>query len=50
MEHAPVIDWGLARRVARLGARDLPDRTTYGTMRIAFENLLYPYRAPEKMF
>ena len=27
MEHAPVIDWGLARRVARLGARDLPDRT-----------------------
>ena len=30
--------------------RDVPDRTTYGTMRIAFENLLYPYRAPEKMF
>ena len=21
--------------------RDLPDRTTYGTMRIAFQNLLY---------
>ena len=30
--------------------RDVPDRTTYGTMRIAFENLLYPYRDPEKMF
>ena len=30
--------------------RDLPDRTTYGSMRIAFQNLLYPYRDPEKMF
>ena len=30
--------------------RDLPDRTTYGTMRIAFQNLLYPYRDPDKMF
>ena len=30
--------------------RDLPDRTTYGTMRIAFQNLLYPCRDPEKMF
>ena len=30
--------------------RDLPDRTTYGTMCIAFQNLLYPYRDPEKMF
>ena len=30
--------------------RDVPDRTTYGTMRIAFQNLLYPYRDPEKMF
>ena len=30
--------------------RDNPDRTIYGTMRIAFENLLYPYRDPEKMF
>ena len=30
--------------------RDLPDRTTYGTMRIAFQNLLYPYRDPKKMF
>ena len=30
--------------------RDLPDRTTYSTMRIAFQNLLYPYRDPEKMF
>ncbi|HMS38456.1 MAG TPA: hypothetical protein PKA93_14905, partial [Arachnia sp.] len=27
MEYAPVIDWGLARRVARFGSRDLPDRT-----------------------
>ena len=30
--------------------RDLPARTTYGTMRIAFQNLLYPYRDPKKMF
>ncbi len=30
--------------------RDTPDRTIYGTMRIAFENLLYPYRDPDKMF
>ena len=30
--------------------RDNPDRAVYGTMRIAFENLLYPYRAPDKMF
>lgn len=30
--------------------RDNPDRAVYGTMRIAFENLLYPYRDPEKMF
>lgn len=30
--------------------RDVPDRAVYGTMRIAFENLLYPYRDPEKMF
>lgn len=30
--------------------RDVPDRTTYSTMRIAFQNLLYPYRDPEKMF
>lgn len=30
--------------------RDNPDRTIYGTMRIAFENLLYPYRAPDKFF
>ena len=30
--------------------RDLPDRTTYGTMHIAFQHLLYPYRDPEKMF
>ncbi len=30
--------------------RDLPDRSVYATMRIAFENLLYPYRDPEKMF
>ena len=30
--------------------RDTPDRTIYGTMRIAFENLLYPYHDPDKMF
>lgn len=30
--------------------RDNPDRQTYVTMRIAFENLLYPYRDPAKMF
>lgn len=30
--------------------RDVPDRTLYGTMRLAFENLLYPYRDPELMF
>ena len=26
------------------------DRTIYVTMRMAFENLLYPYRDPDKMF
>ena len=30
--------------------RDNPDRAVYGTMRIAFENLLYPYRDPDLMF
>ena len=30
--------------------RDNPDRAVYGTMRIAFENLLYPYRDPDMMF
>ena len=30
--------------------RDNPDRIMYATMRIAFENLLYPYRDPQKMF
>lgn len=30
--------------------RDVPDRTLYGTMRMAFENLLYPYRNPDLMF
>ena len=30
--------------------RDVPDRTTYGAMMLAFHNLLYPYRVPEKMF
>ena len=30
--------------------RDNPDRAVYGTMRIAFENLLDPYRDPDKMF
>ena len=29
--------------------RDNPERAVYGTMRIAFENLLYPYRDPDKM-
>ena len=29
--------------------RDNPDRQVYMTMRIAFENLLYPYRDPAKM-
>ena len=30
--------------------RDLPDRTAYSATRIAFENLLYPYRDVKKMF
>ena len=30
--------------------RDNPDRQVYMTMRTAFENLLYPYRDPAKMF
>ena len=30
--------------------RDIPDRTTYKATRMAFDSLLYPYRAPEKMF
>ena len=30
--------------------RDNPDRQIYITMRMAFENLLYPYRDTEKMF
>ena len=30
--------------------RDVPDHQAYATMREAFENLLYPYRDPEKMF
>lgn len=30
--------------------RDNPDRQVYATMRTAFENLLYPYRDPAKMF
>ncbi len=30
--------------------RDIPDMTTFKAMRMAFENLLYPYRDPEKMF
>ena len=30
--------------------RDNPDRQVYMTMRITFENLLYPYRDPAKMF
>ncbi len=30
--------------------RDNPDRQIYVTMRMAFENLLYPHRDPDKMF
>ena len=30
--------------------RDNPDKQVYVTMRIAFENLLYPYRDVNKMF
>ena len=30
--------------------RDEPDRQLYTAMRTAFEQLLYPYRDPEKMF
>lgn len=30
--------------------RDNPDRTIYTTMRMAFENLLYPYRDLDKFF
>ena len=30
--------------------RDIPDMTTYKAMRMAFDNLLYPYRDPAKMF
>ena len=30
--------------------RDNPDKQVYVTMRIAFENLLYPYRDVMKMF
>ena len=30
--------------------RDNPDRVMYATMRVAFENLLYPYRDSVKMF
>ena len=30
--------------------RDIPDMTTYKAMRMAFENLLYPYRDPAQMF
>lgn len=30
--------------------RDNPDKQVYVTMRVAFENLLYPYRDPDKMF
>ena len=30
--------------------RDNLDRVMYATMRVAFENLLYPYRDPVKMF
>ena len=30
--------------------RDIPDMTTYKSMRMAFEHLLYPHRDPTQMF
>ena len=30
--------------------RDIPDMTTFKAMRMAFENLLYPYRDVSQMF
>ena len=30
--------------------RDIPDMTTYKSMRMAFEHLLYPHRDPVQMF
>jgi len=30
--------------------RDIPDMTTYKSMRMAFEHLLYPHRDPAHMF
>jgi len=30
--------------------RDIPDKQAYLTMRMAFENLLYPYRDPLQLF
>jgi len=30
--------------------RDNPDKQVYIAMKLAFQNLLYPYRDPEKMF
>ena len=30
--------------------RDIPDMTTYNATRMAFDNLLYRYRDPAKMF
>ena len=30
--------------------RDIPDMTTYKSMRMAFEHLLYPHRDPSQMF
>lgn len=30
--------------------RDNPDKQVYVTLRLAFENLLYPYRDPDLMF
>ena len=32
------------------GNRDNPDKQVYLAMRLAFENLLYPYRDVEKLF
>ena len=30
--------------------RDIPDMTTFKSMRLAFEHLLYPHRDPAQMF
>lgn len=54
------LDWAEAPSAVRLAVRlmvshyyenrDNPDKQVYLAMRLAFENLLYPHRDPEKMF